>query len=49
MKTICKENTCEFDKEICCMDCEAAGTCPEVCDGFNEEGMHAPCPWKEEE
>ena len=49
MRTICKDNTCPFDKIICCQDCEAAGTCPEVCDGLNGEGIYAPCEWKVEE
>lgn len=48
MRTYCKDGTCPLEEEICCQSCEVAGTCTEVCDGFNEEGIYAPCPWKEE-
>lgn len=39
---------CEYECSICCRDCDERKNCDEACDGFNENGMFAPCPWREE-
>lgn len=45
-QALCKESLCEFEREICCMDCEKKQTCPEVCDVVDEKGCDADCEWR---
>lgn len=39
---------CEYECNICCRDCDERKNCDEACDGFDEDGVFAPCPWREE-
>lgn len=48
-KAICKDHACEYERRICCRDCELAVTCDEVCDGMDAEGLQKPCDWRVEE
>ena len=45
---ICKDHICEFNKKVCCRDCEDADTCAEVCDGMDAKGLEEPCDWRAE-
>ena len=47
-KSICKDHECEYEKEICCRDCECANNCVEVCDGMDAAGLAEPCDWRVE-
>ena len=42
------EAPCEYECGICCRDCADRKTCGEACDGFDEDGVYAPCPWRKE-
>lgn len=48
-KAICMELLCEYERIICCRDCELSETCDEVCDGLDAEGLQQPCDWRVEE
>lgn len=48
-KAICMEHLCEYERKICCRDCELSETCDEVCDGLDAEGLQQPCDWRVEE
>ena len=40
-EVLCWDSPCEFEKPICCLQCEAFQSCPESCDQFQCE------TWKE--
>lgn len=47
-KATCKEHECEYERTICCRDCESAESCDEVCDGMDAKGLQQPCDWRVE-
>ena len=43
------EQGCPEGKIRCCLSCKGKAYCTERCDGFDDAGIIAPCPWKERE